>query len=221
MLRPKSPIFTYQRLSETIFKLRLNTCPAHGASEAPVITLKLFCLLKSINRKQTFLCLGSRAILQPRTWISYFLLLLCLEAWRTAEAVPFFFTDTLGPNKNAAFLPEQANITCISCFRCYSSDYFPMQKSLKMISRISSAPTRPVIRPRLVRANRTPSAARARSMSRYRWYWARAAKHCCRWALWRAWVRVGAPDRGSPHLERKLENKMSQNQLKTDPKKQT
>lgn len=115
-------------------------------------------------------------------------------------------TGTLGRS-----LPfEQADITWISCFHCYSSDYLPMQKSLKMISRISSAPTRPVIRPRLVRANLTPSAASARSMSRYRWYWARAAKHSCRWALWRAWVRVGAPDRGSPHLERKFENKMHQ-----------
>ena len=118
-----------------------------------------------------------------------------------------------GTNKNTAFLPEQADITCILCFCCYSSNYFPMQKSLKMISRISSAPTRPVILPRLVRANRTPSAARARSMSRYCWYCARAVKHCCRWALWRAWVRVGAPDRGSPHLERKLENKMNQSNL--------
>lgn len=92
-----------------------------------------------------------------------------------------------------------------------------MQKSLKMISRISSAPTRPVIRPRLTRANRTPSAARARSMSRYRWYWARAAKHCCRWALWRAWVRVGAQDRGLPHLERKLKNKMIEIELPVCP----
>lgn len=79
--------------------------------------------------------------------------------------------------------------------------YFPMQKSLKIMSRISSAPTRPVIRPRLVRASRTPSAARARSTSRYRWYWARAAQHCCRWALWRAWVTLGAPTRGSAQLE--------------------
>lgn len=79
--------------------------------------------------------------------------------------------------------------------------YFPMQKSLKIMSRISSAPTRPVIRPRLVRASRTPSAARARSMSRYHWYWARAAQHCCRWALWRAWVKLGAPTRGSAQLE--------------------
>lgn len=47
-----------------------------------------FSLLKSINRKQTFLCLGSRVILQPRTRISLFLLLLSLEAcWHGAEAV--------------------------------------------------------------------------------------------------------------------------------------
>lgn len=83
----------------------------------------------------------------------------------------------------------------------FSLLYFPMQKSLKIMSRISSAPTRPVIRPRLVRASRTPSAARARSTSRYRWYWARAARHCCRWALWRAWVKLGAPTRGSAQLQ--------------------
>lgn len=105
------------------------------------------------------------------------------------------------------FTSSQCFHTMFFFFPLFLFFHLPMQKSLKIMSRISSAPTRPVIRPRLVSASRTPSAARARSTSRYLWYCARAATQCCRWALCRAWVSVGAPDRGSPHLQRKPEHK--------------
>lgn len=179
----------------------VDSCPVYGATCHQIKTIpvhekastekKHFCEWScSQEHKFNFFysCCASKPGTMPRLWLYW------CSGTKQERSLPL----------------EQSDITCFSYFRCYSSDYFPMQKSLKMISRISSAPTLPVIRPRLVRANRTPSAARARSMSRYRWYWARAAKHCCRWALWRAWVRVGALDRGSPHLERKFENKMNQ-----------
>lgn len=157
-----------------------------------VIILHIFL---SIKKRDLWL------ILQPRTYF-IFTPLPRLRAKRDVELLVMLWDQTrTQPSSLTGCCYIQLMFSLPPFF------YFPMQKSLKIMSRISSAPTLPVIRPRLVSANRTPSAARARSMSRYCWYWARAATHCCRWALWRAWVRVGAPDRGSPHLERKREYK--------------
>lgn len=81
--------------------------------------------------------------------------------------------------------------------------YFPMQKSLKITSKISSVPTFPVILPKQLRLKRSPSAASARSMSLYLWYWLKDSMLFCRLVRWRVWVRLGLPTRGSAHLERK------------------
>lgn len=184
-----------------------NTCPEYMG---PLRHLSSGCSIswfkqKTINiQKQTLLCLGSWVILEPRTWVLFTPAV--HRRLTQSQTLSFIFHFLYGYSGNAVFLSESAIIKRVfSCFHRFAS-YFPMQKSLKMMSRISSAPTRPVIRPKLVRAKRTPSAARARSASRYRRYWARAATHCCKWALWRAWVREGAPHRGSPHLGRVLQN---------------
>lgn len=165
--------------------------------------IKTFSISTKVKTDETVLCESSCS---PKSWMQFLYSCCALKP----GTVPRLWLCWYSGTKWEGSLPlGYADIRCFSCFCCYFI-YFPIQKSLKMISSISSAPTLPVIRPRLVSANRTPSAAKARSMSRYLWYWARAAQPCCRWALWRAWVRVGAPDRGSPHLERKFENKMSQ-----------
>lgn len=175
-----------------------NTCSVYWAFEAPVIMLKLFWLIKSINRKH-FSVLGAHAFSGQEHRVFSFS---CVSTPGSAPSgvLSVLFSDTVRLQECDFPLRAAGDHISVS----FSLFYFPMQKSLKMMSRISSAPTRPVIRPRLVTAKRTPSAARARSVSRYRWYWARAAAHRCRWARWRACVRVGAPNRGSPHLQRKL-----------------
>lgn len=206
MLQPTRPIFTYQRLLKAIFKSRLKACQTLVGYIGPLRHLSscsnYFRLIKSISRKQTCLCLGNGRILQPRTWGFIFFNSNCaLKPGAMPSCILLvLFSDTVGLQECSFPLGAAHDHISVS----FSHIYFPMQKSLKMMSRISSTPTRPVIRPRLVTAKRTPSAARARSVSRYSWYWARAATHCCRWALWRACVRVGAPNRGSPHLQRKL-----------------
>lgn len=91
-------------------------------------------------------------MLQPRAQIS---------AGHNASGVPFVFQFIHPHCETGESSSLSGLITGLDVL------YFPMQKSLKMISRISSGPTRPVILPRLVRAKRTPSAARARSKSLY------------------------------------------------------
>lgn len=62
-----------------------NTCSVYWAFEAPVIMLKLFWLIKSINRKH-FSVLGAHAFSGQE---QSFFFQLCVDAWLSAQQCPF------------------------------------------------------------------------------------------------------------------------------------
>lgn len=168
ILQPRRPIFTYQRLSTSIFKRRLKACQTLVRYIGPLRHLSscsnYFGLIKSINRKH-FSVLGAHAFGgQEHRVFSFSCDCVSTPGPAPSCVLSLLFSDTVRLQECSFPLRAAGDRISVS----FSLIYFPMQKSLKMMSRISSAPTRPVIRPRLVTAKRTPSAARARSVSRYR-----------------------------------------------------
>ena len=82
--------------------------------------------------------------------------------------------------------------------------YFPIQKSLKITSKISSDVTLPVMLPKCLSPRRKHWAAKTMSLSSIiSLYLCKLWTHFWRLSLCRSWVRLGCPINGSPHLKEK------------------
>lgn len=146
---------------------------------------EVWCSTSRMGFGQPLCCGGSPTLLlqnTPSATAQFFKMKMILH-WRLPQLLQALRLQKSPPLSLRNCLPlDRGHIPGVSNFRPSAAylPHFPMQKSLKMTVRISSAPSCPVSCPRCRRAWRKSSAARARSRCSCWTKRPRASKHLVR-----------------------------------------